>query len=185
MIRASRGLWRQNKKAQRASLGASLFHFRMASVFSMLLHAQAVLTDPIHANLHLVNLTGEGSPQRIGVNPQTSRIQTIHLSAAFAVKMGMGPVKIIGRQAEIGGPAPRAEPLKDPMLDEQIKNAVYGHAIDRTAPFQGLEDVCGRQGIFVVAHNFQHAKAVFAGLQIRGIQQLHIVTLITHSAFQP
>ncbi len=67
---------------------------------------------------------------------------------------------IIRGQTVIKCPATRADAFNDAVLDQQVKNAVDGHSINRAASFQDFIDVACGKGESVIAHNFQNAHPI-------------------------
>jgi hypothetical protein len=63
------------------------------------------------------------------------------MTTIFTIKMGMRLVVIIWRQAVIKCPAARTDSFNDTTLHQQVKNAVDGHSVNRTAPFQDIIDI--------------------------------------------
>ncbi len=73
---------------------------------------------------------------------------------------------IIGGQAVIKCPATRADALNDALFDQQVKNAVDGHPIDRTAPFQDFIDIACGEGKSVISDNLQNTQPIGRRLYI-------------------
>lgn len=117
----------------------------------------AVFTDAVHPNFHFVNSARKRILKGRGIDLETVRIQAIHLSAAFAIKMGMGLVVIIGRKAKIGGPSGGAQALDNTVIDQTVENAIDRDAVYGTCPAKGFINIRGRQRKTVIADDLQHA----------------------------
>jgi len=126
---------------------------------------ETILADPVHPDLHLVNPAGKCLPQRFGFNVHAFRVQTIHLAAALAVKMGMGTVMIVGGQTVVGSPAPCADAVHNPSLHQQVQYSINSDPVDGGATLESFKYIAGGQGEGVVSHHLQHAQTIFGCLQ--------------------
>ena len=116
---------------------------RNDSRFLLFRVANAVFADAVNTHLHLVDSTRKGFPQVLDIDIEAVRIEAAHLPAAFALKVGVGAVVVIGCQAEVGRPSAGADAFDDTVGDQQVEDSVDRHPVDRAAALEGVVDVSG------------------------------------------